>query len=85
MADPEDARTELIDFLGTIARPGQRVADCEDRANLFDAGVLDSLAVIQIILYLEQNHGVDLAAQGIDPAELGTIAGMLDVIGQAAR
>ena len=80
MADRED----LIAYLRTIARPGQQIDDIGDDINLFDSGVLDSLAVIQIILHLEQNHGVDMAAHGIDPVDLGTIGGILNAIERAS-
>ncbi len=76
-------RQKLRDYLAGIARPGRSLTDLADDDNLFDAGVLDSLAVIQIILYLEQ-QGVDLAASGIAPEQLGTIAGILAALDAGA-
>jgi D-alanine--poly(phosphoribitol) ligase subunit 2 len=73
-------REQWIEFLSTIALPGQQVETVDDDVNLFDTGVLDSLAVIQIIMRLEENHGVDLLSQGVDPSELATIGGILDTI-----
>lgn len=73
-------REQWIEFLSTIALPGQQVETVDDDVNLFDTGVLDSLAVIQIIMRLEENHGVDLLSQGGDPSELATIGGILDTI-----
>lgn len=72
-----EARRHLLDYLGSIARPGRSLEELADDDNLFDAGILDSLAVIQIIVFLEQEHGVDLAARRISPEELGTIGGIL--------
>lgn len=76
-------RQALLDYLAGIARPGHSLAALSDDDNLFDAGVLDSLAVIQIILYLEQ-QGIDLAASGVGPEQLGTIAGILAVLDSGA-
>jgi len=78
--DRSQLRAELVAFLDTIARPGPSIAAVDDHTNLFDSGLLDSLAVIQIILYLEQQHGVNMAAQGIEPNDLGSIAGILNAI-----
>ncbi len=70
-------RKDLIDFLALIARPGRPIDGMDDKSNLIDAGVIDSLALIQIIQYLEQNHGLNLQASGIDPNDLSSIAGIL--------
>ena len=71
-------RNDLISYLSTIAKPGMALDELADQENLFDSGILDSLAVIQIIMFLEQEYGVNLAAKGIDPAQLGTIEGILN-------
>ena len=46
---------------------------------------MDSLVVIQVILYLEQNHGLNLQADGIDPSDLGSVSGILGAIERAGR
>ncbi len=80
-----EPRDRLRSFLQTIARPGVSIHNLQDDTNLFDHGALDSLAVIQIILYLEREHHVDLGASGIDPAQLGSIGDILDAIEQGTR
>ena len=71
-------REQWIEFLDTIALPGPKIDTVDDDVNLFDAGILDSLAVVQIIMRLEQNHGVNFYSGGIDPSELETIGGILN-------
>ena len=85
MAESANSRDRLLEFLGTICRPGQSLTDVAEDTNLFDAGLLDSLAVIEIILFLEKNHGVNMAAAGIEPSQLGTLAGIDEVIRRAAE
>ncbi len=80
MAGSEGTRAALIRFLGTIARSGQSADEVADDRNLIDAGIIDSLAMVQIIVYLEKEHGVDLLAAGFDPAELATVGGILRAI-----
>ena len=84
MVDRNREREALIDFLGSIARPGRLIDGADDHANLIDSGLIDSLALIQIIQYLEQKHGLDLQASGIDPNDLNSIAGILAAAEQAA-
>lgn len=82
--DRPAVRLELIAFLNTVVRPGQSVDGAGDATNLIDAGVIDSLALIQIIFWLEQNHDLHLHKLGIDPSELASINGILKSIDLAA-
>lgn len=81
----EQAHEDLMAFLVTIVRPGVEPSSFSDETNLIDEGIIDSLAVIQIICYLEQNHGINLQTAGVDPNDLGTVSGILGVIEQAGR
>ena len=77
MTERHQIREELIDFLRSIALPGRPVEEADDSTNLIDTGLIDSLAVVQIIQYLEQKHGLNLLVSGIDPNNLSSIAGIL--------
>jgi acyl carrier protein len=81
--DLQTQRRTLVEFLNSVAKPGSRVDDVDDDTNLIRAGIVDSFALIQIIFYLEQNFDLNLPALGIDPADLGTIGGMLAAIARA--
>lgn len=85
MMERPQLREELIRFLVTISRQGRQLDEVDDDANLVDAGIIDSFALIQIILHLEQGHGVDLQASGIDPNDLNYINGILDAIEQGHK
>jgi acyl carrier protein len=85
LAEVDGTRAALIRFIGTIARPGQSAEGLADDQNLIDAGVIDSLAMVQIIMYLEREHGVDLLKAGFDPAELASVAGIRKVIASAEK
>jgi len=77
----DSVRGELVAYLQSIARPGADFAAVGDDTNLFDAGLLDSLAVVEIIQHLEREYGVRIRDGGFDPRELGTFAGMLRIVG----
>ena len=73
-----NTRDQLVDFIRTIARPDSDLEAIGDEENLVEAGVVDSLAVVQMIVYLETEHRLNIAA--LDPAELVSIQGILSVI-----
>jgi acyl carrier protein len=81
--DRQEMRLGVLEFLRSVATPGCDLDSIADDLNLIDAGIIDSFALIQVIFYLEQNHGCDLHAQSIDPADLGSIDGILTAIHKA--
>jgi acyl carrier protein len=70
----------LFAFLRTIQKPGAPIEDVREDVSLVDAGLIDSLAVLEIVSYLETTYGLDFAEAGIDPGDLTTIAGILELV-----
>lgn len=79
-AEREQHYQRLIEFLKTIQRPNKRIDSVGIDESLVASGLIDSLAIIQIVVYLESGYGIDFAATGLDPERLATIGGILDVI-----
>jgi acyl carrier protein len=79
-----ERRDGLVRFLRTIQKPDRCVDRLGDQDGLMAVGLIDSLAILQIVLYLEETYGIDFAGAGVDPEQLGTIAGILDLIERAA-
>jgi acyl carrier protein len=75
-----EKRDRLLAFLETIRRPGVPLSALGDGANLVQAGLVDSLAILQVIEFLEAEFGMDFTATGLDPAQLTTIPGILDLL-----
>jgi acyl carrier protein len=71
---------ELHGFLRTIQRPGQPLDGVDERTSLVEAGLIDSLAVLEIVSYLEKNYRIDFAETGVDPEQLTSTGGILDLI-----
>jgi acyl carrier protein len=44
------------------------------------SGLIDSLAILQIVSYLESTHDIDFSLRGVDPEQLGSIGNILDLI-----
>jgi len=78
-------RERLLEFLQTIRRPEKPLDDFRDGDNLVGAGLIDSLAVLEIILFLEAEFRIDFSSTGVDPSQLMTIPAILDLIERAGR
>ena len=84
-ADRPQRLQDLIAFLRTIQKPTKRIESVGVDDSLFASGLVDSLAIIQIVLYLETTYGIDFAASGMDPERLGTMTSILDLIEETRR
>jgi acyl carrier protein len=76
----EQRRQELLQFLHSIQRAGMPIESLKDTDGLVASGLIDSLAILQIVSYLESTYGIDFSIRGVSPEELGSIGGILDVI-----
>lgn len=81
----EQEKTSLLTFLRTIQKAGVPVQSLGEEERLVASGLIDSLAILQIISYLESTYEIDFSARGIDPEQLGSIAGILDLIEQETK
>jgi acyl carrier protein len=78
--DRQQWHADLISFLRTIQKPNKPVESLDINDSLVDSGLIDSLATLQIVVYLETTYNINFASQGIDPERLASIAGILDLI-----
>jgi len=78
----EQRKSDLFHFLRTIQKAGLPVESLGERDRLVASGLIDSLAILQIVTYLETTHGIDFSIRGVDPEQLGSIGNILDLIEQ---
>ncbi|HOL73277.1 MAG TPA: phosphopantetheine-binding protein [Bryobacteraceae bacterium] len=83
--DREARRQALLGFLRTIQKAGRPVESLSDTDRLVASGLIDSLAILQIVTYLETTYGIDFSIRGVSPEELGSIGGILDLIEQEKK
>jgi acyl carrier protein len=76
----EDRFQEIVGFLRTIQKPNRPIESLGRNDNLVATGLIDSLAIIQIVVHLENTYGTDFTASGIDPERLASIDSILDLI-----
>ncbi len=78
----EQHRQALLQFLRSVQKAGMPVETLKDTDRLVASGLIDSLAILQIVAYLETTYGIDFSIRGVSPEELGSIGGILDAIEQ---
>ena len=54
--------------------PGEDVSALADATPLLTTGILDSIAVLKLVTFLESNFGIILAAHEADAEHLNTVA-----------
>jgi acyl carrier protein len=74
----ERNREDLISFLRTIQRPDFPLQQIDENLMLTESGLIDSLALLQIVTYLEQTYNIDF--RETDPGELRSVGSILDLI-----
>lgn len=76
----EQRKTDLLRFLRTIQKAGMPVETLDEKDRLVSSGLIDSLAILNIVVYLEGTYGLDFSVRGLDPEQLGSIGNILDLI-----
>jgi acyl carrier protein len=78
-------RERVLEFLHTIQKPDRSLDDVAETDSLIEAGLIDSLALLEIVTFLEEEYGIDLPAVGFEPEQLMSLSGILDLIARARR
>lgn len=61
------------DYILTTYLPGEDPAALTPSTQLISSGILDSLATLELVSFLEQRYGIELAAHDVDASRLGTL------------
>lgn len=79
--DRNELESKVLDMLEDICADD---AVREERdVDLFDGGLLDSLAAIEVLVGIEENFGVEIAPTAVERKEMNTVNKIIDQI--AAR
>ena len=71
---------DLQQFLRTIQKPNKPIERVGPDERLVASGLVDSLAIMQIVVYLEEQYDIDFAASGFDPDRLATMGSIVELI-----
>ena len=69
----QDARHKIKDFIMAQFLPGEDPAELTDQTPLISGGILDSIATLKVVLFLEDRYGIVLAAHEVDRERLDTL------------
>jgi acyl carrier protein len=61
--------------------PGEDPAALTDEIGLMDSGILDSLATLKLITFLEEKFGIKIEAHEADAENLNTLADITRFVG----
>ncbi len=73
-------KEKLFSFLKTIWRSETPISAIDEQTSLIDSGLIDSLATLQIITFMESEFNIDFFDTDADPSQLDSVAAILDLI-----
>lgn len=78
--DAEQCAKNLKQFLQSVQRPGLFIENIGMDDDLIQSGLIDSLVVLQIVVYLEDTYHIDFSTDGFNPENLATMRNILKFI-----
>lgn len=76
----EEIRATVKNFILNEFLPGEDPNELTDSTPLITGGILDSIATMKLVLFMEEQYGVTLKAHETDPEHLDTIADIAKLI-----
>jgi acyl carrier protein len=70
----EDISSTLRKFILKEFLPGEDPGELTDTTPLITGGILDSIATLKLVMFIEESFGITLRAHETDPDYLDTIA-----------
>ena len=70
----QDIKQAVKNFILEEFLPGENPDELTDSTPLITGGVLDSIATVKLVLFLEERFGVTLQPHEVDPEHLDTTA-----------
>jgi len=76
-----DNKLKLKTFLGELLADYGEGPDFGDDDLLVTSGILDSQAILRMVVFLEDEFGLDLAEQGFDQNDFDSLTNMMRLVG----
>ena len=76
----EDASSALKEFILREFLPGENPDELTATTPLITGGVLDSIATLKLVMFIEERFGITLQAHETDPEYLDSIAAISKLI-----
>jgi acyl carrier protein len=83
MSEQIDQRSVVLDALATVVSRAESLDGLHDDTSLVDAGVLDSVAFLELVMALEENTGQTIDFAEMDPEEFTCVSGLVRALGSS--
>ncbi len=80
MAASSDLSSSIKRFICSELAPEIDVNDLDDEDSLLDSGILDSFGIMTLLEFLEQEYGVEIPAEDIEPDNFETVAAIAGTV-----
>lgn len=81
----ENAATEVKEFILREFLPGEDPAELTDATPLISGGILDSLATLKLVAFIEERYKIQLKPHEVDLEYLDSIASIATLIGSKVK
>ena len=76
----DDINAVIKDVILREFLPGEDPSELTDTTPLITGGVLDSIATLKLVMFIEDRYGISLQAHEVDPEHLDTISQIAQLI-----
>ena len=77
-----ELKDRLKQFIITEVNPERNLEGLEDDEPLLESGIIDSLGVLKILAFLDEEFGIDLSADQIKVEKFKNIRSICALVGQ---
>lgn len=80
MDQASEIRESVKAFILTEFLPGEDPGELRDDTPLITGGILDSIATLKLVAYVEEKYGIELAPHEADAEHLDTISDITSLV-----
>jgi len=80
MSQKQDIETALREYIIETFLPGEDPGELKDDTPLITAGILDSVATLKLVAFLEERFAIQIDAHEADSEHLNTIADIASLV-----
>ena len=70
----QDITGAVKEFIMREFLPGENPVNLQETTELITGGILDSLATLKLVAFLEENYGIEMKPHELVPDNLNTVA-----------
>ena len=78
--NPDDIKVAVKEFILETFLPGEDPDTLDDSTPLITGGILDSLATLRLVSFLEDKYGVQLAPHELDTEHMDSVSQISNLV-----